>query len=61
MVNFFWLGIVGLGYVGLLLVVEFGWLLFIVGFDISIECVVVLCVGIDYMCEILFDELCVVS
>ena len=57
MVNPSRLGIVGLGYVGLPLAVEFGRLLPTVGFDTSTERVAALRAGIDHTRETSSDEL----
>ena len=57
MVNPSRLGIVGLGYVGLPLAVEFGRLMPVVGFDTSAERVAALRAGIDHTRETSSDEL----
>ena len=57
MVNPYRLGIVGLGYVGLPLAVEFGRLLPTVGFDVNAERVDALRRGIDHTRETSADEL----
>lgn len=49
--------VIGLGYVGLLLVVVFGWYWLMLGFDIDVDCIVEFCDGQDYMLEMEVDEL----
>ena len=51
------IGIIGLGYVGLPLAVEFGKLIPTVGFDINSARVAELCEGKDFTLEVTEDEL----
>src|SRR3546814_3704392 len=51
------IGIIGLGYVGLPLAVEFGKIIDVVGFDINKERIAELRKGFDRTCEVDEDEL----